>query len=80
MANARFLAHDIEEDDDYKSELYIWALGFRWMQHYRELHTSRNVLWRVMDYRGIVSRACCEKVCPKQFIYISQCISPNLTA
>jgi speedy protein len=81
MANARFLAHDIEEDDeDIKFDLYIWALGFFWLQHYQEMLTSREVLWRVMDYRGIVSRACCEKVCPRQFISLSQCISPNLTA
>jgi speedy protein len=71
---ARFLAHDIEEDDeDMKSELYIWALGFQWEQHYQEMLTSRDVLWKVIGHRGIVSRACCEKVHTKKLISLQQC-------
>ena len=59
----RFLAHDIEEDDeDLKSELYIWALGTHWQQHYQDMLASREALWMAMDHRAIVSRICCEKV------------------
>lgn len=66
--NPRFLAHDIEEDDeDMKLELYIWALGLEWRLHYEEMLTSRDVLWKVIGYRGIVSTACCEEVCTEQF-------------
>ncbi|KAJ4448301.1 hypothetical protein ANN_10316, partial [Periplaneta americana] len=60
---ALFLAHDMEEDDeDIKFELYIWALGFNWQQHFKQMMTSREILWKAMDHRGIVSRACCESV------------------
>jgi len=69
VGNARFLAHDIEEDDeDMKLELYIWALGLEWQLHYKEMLNSRDVLWKVIGYRGIVSTACCEEVCTEQFI------------
>lgn len=68
MGNARYLAHDIEEDDeDMKFELYIWALGFEWQLRYKEMLNSRDVLWKVIGYRGIVSTATCEKVCTEQF-------------
>jgi speedy protein len=71
--NARFLAHDVEEDDeDMKCELYIWAFGFQWQWHYQELLTSREALWKVIGHRGIVSRACCEKVHPKKLTYTSE--------
>jgi speedy protein len=74
MGNARFLAHDIEEDDeDIKLELYIWALGLHWQQHYQEMLSSREALWRVIGHRGIVSRACCEKVGPKELTSLSKC-------
>lgn len=56
-----------EDDEDMKLELYIWALGLEWQQHCQEMLTSRDVLWKVIDYHGIVSRACCEEVCTAQF-------------
>ncbi|KAJ9596947.1 hypothetical protein L9F63_012017 [Diploptera punctata] len=60
---ALYLAHDIEEDDeDIKCELYIWALGIHWQQHYEDMLASREALWMAMDHRAIVSRTCCEKV------------------
>ncbi|PSN49231.1 hypothetical protein C0J52_08406 [Blattella germanica] len=52
---ALFLAHDLEEDDeDMKCELYIWALGNHWQQHFRQMLDSREALWKAMDHRGIV--------------------------
>jgi hypothetical protein len=58
-----------EDDEDIKLELYIWALGLEWQQHYQELLASREVLWKVIGYRGIVSRACCEKVHTEGFFF-----------
>jgi hypothetical protein len=78
VGTARFLAHDLEEDEeDIKLELYIWALGLEWQQHYQELLTSREVLWKVIGYRGIVSRACCEKVCTEEFLFSSGTTAPS---
>ncbi|PNF32121.1 hypothetical protein B7P43_G02840, partial [Cryptotermes secundus] len=59
---ALFIALDIEEDYNFKNELYSWALGYHWRERYKELQKSRNALWKAMDYRAIVSRAQCEKV------------------
>jgi hypothetical protein len=59
---ALFMALDIEEDYNFKHGLCIWALGYHWRQQYREVHKRRNILWKAMDYQGIVSRACCEKM------------------
>jgi len=50
-----------------KLELYIWALGLEWQLRYKEMLTGRDVLWKVIGYRGIVSTACCEEVCTEQF-------------
>ena len=62
----RFLAHDIEEDDeDIKCELYIWALGIQWQGNFQRMIASREALWKAMDHRAIVSRACCDKVTHK---------------
>jgi hypothetical protein len=56
-----------EDDEDMKLELYIWALGLEWQLHFQEMLTSRDVLLKVIGYRGMVSTACCEKVCTEQF-------------
>jgi Iap family predicted aminopeptidase len=67
MTNSRLLAHDMEEEGDMKLNIYYWALGSEWLQHYKELDNSRNDLWKAMEFSALVTRECCKEVCPKQF-------------
>jgi hypothetical protein len=69
----------MEEDDDQKRGLYDCAFQTECIYHYQQLVKSRDALWKDMGYRAIVRRESCEKVCPKQFTYVLQCISPSLT-
>lgn len=69
----------MEEGAYHKRMLYDWALRTERIYRYQQLVKSRDALWKDMGYRAIVRRESCEQVCPKQFTYILQCISPNLT-
>ena len=69
-----------EDEEDYKYEIFPWALGKSWKKKYVDFLRKKEKLWAKIGYRAVVSRKCCEEVNTQYYkiiiqLHIISCIS-----
>ena len=51
-----------EDEEEEKYDILPWALGEKWRETYLNFLRKKDILWKQMKYRAVVSRETCEEV------------------